>query len=424
MKKSLLEYIAEIESRMGFTPSKPAKGLSDEEVSLIQNTWQENTTTLFKGDNLSYLKALAINSQGFVDVCAIDPPYNTTSSLIYNDRRKSKDIGVFGTHDAWLRFMLPRLVTARELLKDTGIIAISIDDYEYAYLKLLMDRVFGEVNCIGDIIVCRSKNGKGSSRNLATTHEHLLIYGKTKQAKLRGELDTGDYDKQDEFGHYRIDGVFRKKGVGSLRTDRPNMYYPLYCHPNGGQVSLEPVSGWREVYPVDSNGVERRWLWVAKTAAKRTWQLHASKNGIVYVKNYAGEKKDPKRTKVRTIWTDNEFHTQKGTNEIKQLFGEKVFDTPKPIAFIEKVIDIASEKDAVILDFFAGSGTAAHATATLNKKDKGSRRCILMESNDKIPTKHVAVGMGFSTIADITEYRLRIIKGIMSNFCYQSHSIF
>ena len=248
--------------------------------------------------------------------------------------------------------------------------------------------------------------------------------GKPNKQNSEGKLYTGDYDKQDEFGHYRIDGVFRKKGVGSLRTDRPNMYYPLYCHPNGGQVSLEPVSGWREVYPVDSNGVERRWLWVAKTAAKRTWQLHASKNGIVYVKNYAGEKKDPKRTKVRTIWTDNEFHTQKGTNEIKQLFGEKVFDTPKPIAFIEKVIDIASEKDAVILDFFAGLGTAAHATATLNKKDKGSRRCILMESNDKIPTKHVAVGMGFSTIADITEYRLRIIKGIMSNFCYQSHSIF
>lgn len=413
--------INSVEKKLGFAKSKLTQPLSYDEVNTICHSWQMYDTTLFVGDNLAYLQALAAGDHGFVDVCYIDPPYNTGTKLLYNDNRKSKNMGPFGTHTAWLQFMLPRLVMAHALLKSKGIIAISIDDYEYAHLKILMDRVFGEANFIGDIIVCRSKGGKGSKDNLATTHEHLLIYGKSKLASLRGEVDEGIYDKHDEFGQYRVDGLFRKKGEGSLRTDRPNMYYPIYCHPSNGKVSISPIDGWREVYPVDSKGIERRWIWGVETATKKAWQLYASKNGVVYIKNYAGSGDTPKRTKVRTIWTDAEFHTEKGTNELKELFGKKVFDTPKPLVFIKKIIDISSQKDAIILDFFAGSGTTAHAAAEMNADDGGTRRCILMESDCHVPDNHVAMEMGFSKIADITEYRLRLIKGILSSFCYKSY---
>lgn len=373
-------------------------------------SWINTDITLFVGDNLVYLKELAIHSSKAVDMCYIDPPYNTGSKFLYNDNRKSESAGVFGTHSSWMSFMLPRLVSAREMLKETGVISISIDDYEHAYLKILMDKVFGEENFIGNIVVCRSKNGKGSKKNLATNHEYLLIYSKSKQAGLRGQVDETEYNKQDEFGQYRVDGLFRKKGEASLRTDRPNMFYPLYFNPSSGKVSIEPVEGWKAAYPIDSKGTERRWLWGQDTAKERSWQLYASKNGVVYVKNYAGNNEIEKRTKIRTLWNDTDFYTEKGTNEIKKLFGSKIFDTPKPLEYIKKIIDVCSDNNAVILDFFAGSGTTAQAVADLNEIDGGTRKCILMESDCKIPLKHVAKKSGFEYISDITEERLNLIK--------------
>ncbi|WP_033568310.1 site-specific DNA-methyltransferase [Dickeya undicola] len=393
--------------------------LDDSEISNVPQNWAQADTTLFVGDNLPYLKELALLSPGTVDMCYIDPPYNTGSKFIYNDLRKSDMSGHFGSHSAWMGFMLPRLVTARELLKESGLIAISIDDYEYTYLKILMDCIFGEDNFIGNIIVCRSKNGKGSNRNLASNHEYLLIYGKSDKSSLRGQLDETKYDKQDKFGQYRVDGLFRKKGEASLKSDRPNMYYPLYFNPDSGEVSVDPIIGWYITYPIDSKGIDRRWLWSAETARERSWQLYASKKGVIYVKNYSGDGITQKRTKVRSLWSETDFYTERGTNEIKNLFGAKVFDTPKPLAYIKKIIDVCSPSDALILDFFAGSGTTAHAVAVLNSADMGTRKCILMESNSEIPIKHLARNMGFKTISEITEKRLHLIQEEYNKFTFR-----
>ncbi|AHK16488.1 site-specific DNA-methyltransferase [Thalassolituus oleivorans] len=381
--------------------------------------WTRADTTLFVGDNLSYLANFVLHSCEIIDLCYIDPPYNTGSKFLYNDSRKSDEGGPFGSHSSWMSFMLPRLVAAREMLKMTGIIAISIDDYEHAYLKILMDRVFGERNFIGNIVICRSKNGKGSKKNIAPNHEYLLIYGKSNQSNLRGQLDESDYNKQDEFGKYRVDGLFRKKGAASLRTDRPNMFYPLYFDPISGKVSTDSTDDWQAVYPVDSKGIERRWLWGPETARERSWQLYASKRGVVYVKNYAGNDTVEKRTKVRTIWTDTNFYTERATNEITKLFGVKIFDTPKPLEFIKKIVDLSACKDAVILDFFAGSGTTAQAVADINFSDGGARKCILMEIDSKIPDKHISQEAGFNNISDITEARLELIKRKYPSFKFQ-----
>jgi len=385
--------------------------------------WDRTKSVLFVGDNLPYLKALATCNPGIADMCYIDPPYNTGSTFLYNDTRKSERNGPFGTHSAWMAFMFPRLVTAREVLKESGVIAISIDDYEYAHLKILMDLIFGEHNLIGTIVVCRSKNGKGSKKNLAVSHEYLLIYGKSNKAVLRGEVDKTDYDKQDKFGKYRIDGLFRKKGVDSLRTDRPNMYYPLYCNPTSGEVSVEPVINWKIVYPTDSKGIERRWIWGPETARERAWQLYTSKNGVVYVKNYVPAFGIEKRTKVRSLWDDTNFYTERGTNEITALFGAKVFDTPKPMAYIKKIIDVCSADDALIIDFFAGSGTTGQAVAELNEADNGSRKCILMESDCEIPANHLARAKGFKTISEITEKRLHLTQEEHNSFLFNVISL-
>lgn len=414
--------ISNLENELGLQTAKYESCEGNEELHNIYQSWTNTDTTLFVGDNLVYLKELATHSPEIVDMCYIDPPYNTGSKFLYNDKRKSESAGTFGTHSSWMNFMLPRLVSAREMLKKTGVICISIDDYEHAYLKILMDRVFGEENFIGNIVVCRSKNGKGSKKNLATNHEYLLIYAKSKQAVLRGQVDETAYNKQDEHGEYRVDGLFRKKGEASLRTDRPNMFYPIYFDPINGKVSIEPIEGWKIKYPIDSKGTERRWLWGQDTARERSWQLYASKNGVIYVKNYAGNKEVEKRTKIRTLWNSTDFYTEKGTNEIKEIFGSKIFDTPKPLEYIKKIIDVCSENNAVILDFFAGSGTTAQAVADLNKIDGGTRKCILMESDCKIPLNHLAKKSGFERIADITEERLRLIQNKEPSYTFKIFS--
>lgn len=411
--------IENIEHELGFDSQQQFRLEEVPALPAVSQSWTQSQTSLFVGDNLTFLKDFASNCPNIVDVCYIDPPYNTGSKFLYHDNRKSNGLGPFGSHSAWMTFMLPRLVAARMILKQTGIIAISIDDYEHAYLKILMDQIFGEENFIGNVVVCRSKNGKGSKKSLASSHEYLLIYGKSDAATLLGQPDDSTYNKEDQYGKFRIDGLFRKKGEASLRTDRPNMFYPLYFDPKTGNVSVDPVEGWKIAYPLDSKGVERRWLWGIDTARKRCWKLFASRKGVIYVKNYAGGERLEKRTKVRSLWSDTAFYTERATNEITKIFGQKIFDTPKPIEYIKKIISICGDESAIVMDFFAGSGTTAHAVAELNSFDDGSRRCILMESNSKIPETHSAHALGFKKISDITAERLRILSQKFSSFNFQ-----
>lgn len=391
-----------------------------ENNSFFSVDWSVSEVALLSGDNLTSLKKLVMTGSGIVDLCYIDPPYNTGSNFIYSDNRKSPEIGLLGSHQAWILFMLPRLVLAHELLKETGVLAISIDDYEFPYLKVLMDRIFGEKNFIGNIVVCRSKNGKGSKKNLASSHEYLLVYGKSNKATLRGESDEDTlYDKEDVYGKYRVDGLFRKKGEGSLKSDRPSMAFPLYANLETGEVSVDYLDGWAKVLPKDSKGVDRRWLWGEATTRERVWKLYSSKNGIIYVKNYAGKEAGQKRRKIRTIWNDPSFYTERATNELTKIFGQKIFDTPKPIEFVKKIVDSMSDDRAVVLDFFAGSATTAHAIYELNKMNGTNRKCILMESSDQIPTNHVAYAAGYKRIADVTIARLEYIRNKDNDFNFK-----
>lgn len=360
---------------------------------------------LLKGDNLDALSILAGKFLGVFDFCYIDPPYNTGSKFVYDDKRSSTESGIWGRHAAWMSFMLPRLVLMHSLLDDSGVAAISIDDYEYAHLKILLDHVFGAENHLGTLIVHRSKNGKGSKAHIAVSHEQVLVYGKTSKAKILGlpELDLESYAKQDMHGRYKIDGLFRKKGEASRREDRPNMFYPLYYDAEGN-VFVDNVAGsLKEVLPIDSKGIERRWLWGADKARTESWKLYASPKGVIYVKNYLT---DEKRVKIRSLWDSSRYLTERATNEINQIYGDKVFETPKPLGLIEDLIKCCSKKDGLILDYFCGTATTAHAAFNVNHEDGGYRKVVLVEQLAKIDDSHCAASKGFQTIADIAEYRL------------------
>ncbi|MGP6427315.1 site-specific DNA-methyltransferase [Pseudomonas pharyngis] len=392
-----------------------------EDRAPIEFKLNDTNCTLLKGDNLDSLIEISKTNLTPVDLCYIDPPYNTKNKFIYNDSRTGGLSDFFGTHSAWMSFMLPRLVIAHSLLSEAGFIAVSIDDYEQPYLRLLLDKIFGEDNFIGNIVVCRSKNGKGSNKGIAVNHDYVVIYSKSKKSEIIGlGDDESKYNQEDMHGRYKVDGLFRKKGDASKREDRPNMFYPLYYDTLGRVFSKRTHKDQKEVFPLDSKGIERRWLWGPEKAAQDAWKLYASKSGVIYVKNYSHH---DKKIKVRSIWSDNKYLTDRATIEAKEIFGEKIFETPKPIGLIEDLIGSLSRKDAVILDFFAGTGTTAHAALNLNLVDGGNRKVILAEQNIEIPKTHIAFEFGHRKISDITETRLKYLSRIHPLYKYQSIEI-
>lgn len=233
---------------------------------------------LYRGDNIDVLEELTKKKEQF-DFCYIDPPYNTKNRFMYEDAFVSVEHPIWGDNGAWMDFMLMRFQKLHGLLKENGIVAVSIDDNEQPYLRVLLDLVFGKKNFIACIAVCRSRNGKGGGRGVSVNHEYIVIYGKSKSSKAIGLPDvcTASYNKSDEYGHFRLDGLFRKKGDASKRSDRPRMHYPLY-YCDKGKVYVENVTGsLKEALPVDSKGVERRWIWGKDKARDESWRLYASK---------------------------------------------------------------------------------------------------------------------------------------------------
>lgn len=407
--------IAEIASLLGLQTELPLQMGDFNVESYAKFCSGELDSLLVAGDNLSALQSISSVGGLKFGLCYIDPPYNTGNKFIYNDSRFGGKGGAFGPHSSWMAFMLPRLVLAHQIIEENGFICVSIDDYEQPSLRVILDAVFGSSNFVANIVVVRSKNGKGSSRNVAVNHEYLVVYGKSPKSKVMGlGDDVSKYDKVDEYGRFKIDGLFRKKGEASRREDRPNMFYPLY-YDLEGNVFTKYSAGLSVVYPVDSSGVERRWLWGVEKATAESWKLYASKGGVVYVKNYSSH---DKKVKLRSLWDENSYLTERATKEVKDIFGEKVFDTPKPLKLIEDVIISLSSKDSFILDFFAGSGTTAHAAHNLNAVDGGSRKVLLVEQDLPISSAHAAYRNGYNKISDIARARLNYIKSKHENYCF------
>ncbi len=415
----------------------------------------ENTDNIFiEGENLEVLKVLQRAYYGKIKMIYIDPPYNTGNDFIYNDKfaenkneyykrsgekdkeglltnetlyhKNTKESGHY--HSNWLTMMYPRLFLARNLLRDDGVIFVSIDDNEVHNLRMLMNEIFGEENFIGCIIPITNPRGSQEPIGVSTEHEYLLSYGKSENGKqsMTG-YDRDAYDKEFSFidkngKRARLLGL-RKRGGDWKRSDRPNMYYPFYVNPKTLGVSLEKDESTKiEVYPKRPDGSEGRWTWGKETAKKNIDLLIGKKISrgsdlfydiyrIDYLENQNGE---IKKEKIKSIWNYKELNYQYARQYLKDFFGtSEIFDFPKSPFFINKLTSALDNKNGIILDFFSGSCTTAHAVLDLNKEDVGNRKFIMVQLPEKTDIKSEAYKAGYETIADIGKERIRrVIKKI------------
>ena len=347
---------------------------------------------LIEGDNLHSLKLLEKTHRGKIDVIYIDPPYNTGNAFKYAD--DNVDLDDKFRHSKWLSFIQSRLKIAYTLLSEEGIIFISIDDNEQADLKLLCDEVFGEKNFFTQIIVQSNKRGQ-TYKQIAKTHEYILVYTKTEDAEFN-EIEKTDDDNDltllDNISNYNIREL-RNRNPKFGRFNRPNLFYPFYVNPSiVDKDGFSPVSlkkndeYWIEACPYNSKGVESCWRW-GKTLSELNINSDTQISNLVARKkndgNYNIYEKYRKTTyKAKSIWAETEMTTEHGTVQLGEMGLADKFDFPKPVELISKCLQIGSNPDSIILDFFAGSGTTGQAVMELNKKDNGKRRFILCTNNE------------------------------------------
>ena len=372
----------------------------DEQGQHEEDNGSENM--IIRGDNLEALKALLPRYEGRVKCIYIDPPYNTgNEGWVYNDNVNDPKIkkwlgevvGKEGEdltrHDKWLCMMYPRLKLLQKLLAEDGVIFISIDSNEKFNIKLLCDEIFGTNKFIADIAVVNNLKGRSDDRYIATAHEGLLIYHNgafvTNGVAVPDEYAT-EYKLADAKGKYRLQGL-RKRGAGSRREDRPNMFYPFFYDEKTGTLSVERISpDCTEILPHLSDGSDGRWRWGEDTARQRLAELTVQKvkgrdEWDVFQKDYLPDD-GSKRIKPKSVWMGSEFSAEAGTLEVKAILGKGVFETPKSTGIVEYCLEQALASNGIVLDSFAGSGTTAHAVLNMNKADGGHRKFILVEMMD------------------------------------------
>ena len=359
---------------------QPVKDFKRDENGVIR----ENL--IFKGNNLLALHTLKKQFRGQIKLIYIDPPYNTTgdgNTFSYNNNFN---------HSTWLTFMANRIEVAKELLRSDGVLAVAIDDEEQAYLKVLCDDIFNKANFLGTLIVQSKPSGRTTDAYFATSHEYVLFYAKEAGVPEINFFDLTDEQKslykegEGENAHKWRD--FLRTGGYSTPEERPNSYYPIYFNPTTSHISLKRENAkYVEILPLDSNGKKRVWRKTPSSFLK-----HLEKSEIKISQNNKGDWKvqiiDRIKQGIRpkSVWVESKYDASShGTKLLKELFdGKKLFSFPKSIHAVKDVIDLFTEKegDDIVLDFFAGSGTTAHAVLNLNEEDGGARQFILCEQMD------------------------------------------
>lgn len=323
-------------------------------------TNDEEDNILIEGDNYHALTVLNYTHKEKIDVIYIDPPYNTgNKDFIYNDRYVDKEDGF--RHSKWLNFMEKRLNLAKDLLKSTGSVFISIDDNEVAQLKMLCDKVFGENNFVAQITWHRKRGKDNSAKYLSRVHEYVMVYGKDISLLTFNKIDLSEqtlsqyknYDN-DPRGEYRKLALWRRGGQGGSKS----FSFTTKEH------KLIPARSWlvnEETMKRLDN--EDRLVVVGKGLYRK-----------LFLREHSGSIPE-------SIWLDVS-NTANATDMLKSIFGKSEFDTPKPIELIERILKIGGGKESIILDFMAGSGTTGHAVLNLNKQDGGNRKFVLCTNNE------------------------------------------
>lgn len=394
--------------------SKNISILSEKEEMNIMNNSDDITNVLISGDNFHSLSVLNYTHKEKIDIIYIDPPYNTgNKDFIYNDKFVVQEDGY--RHSKWLNFMSKRIRLARDLLKETGTIFISIDDNEQAQLKLLCDKVFGSINCLGILPTIMNLKGNQDQFGFAGTHEYTLAYAKNKSLCELGQFNIDDDEiekewEQDEIGYFKKGATLRATGVDSDREKRPYMFYPVLI--KNDEVSMITEEEYSKIYdssskefddnyldnlvskyssegydvllPKNPNGTYGRWRWGFQSMINNKNEIIINNtNGISLYKKQRPTIGDIPTKKPKSLLYKAEYSSGNGTSQLEKILGSKKFDNPKPVELIKDLIRIGSQnKDSLVLDFFAGSGTTGQAVMELNKEDGGNRKFILCTNNE------------------------------------------
>ena len=387
--------------------------------------WDTTKNLYIEGDNLEVLKLLRNSYRGKVKMIYIDPPYNTGKDFVYKDnfhdsiknyqqitnqqnelKENSETCGRY--HTDWLNMMYPRLTLARELLSEDGVIFISIDDNEFSNLKRICDEIFGESCYVGTLIRKILEGGKSDSKGIAIEHEYCHVYTKHDINGIykKESIHLEHYNKKDEFfeerGYYYLKPL-ENGGLGYVAT----LDYPIIA-PNG-----------ESVYPGGEHGDNGyRWVWGQDKFNKALKLgmiefLHSQKDKgkyKVYYKIYekvdTDGKVNPKTLPFNTFYLDG-FTNRQGVLELKKLFECRAFDYPKPVSFINELCQMASKSNDLILDFFSGAASSAHAVMKLNSEDGGNRRFIMVQLPEPCKEESEAYKAGYKNICEIGKERIR-----------------
>jgi len=362
----------------------------DGEKPLDQFNRNENGTItdnlIIKGNNLLALHTLKEEFAGKIKLIYIDPPYNTGGSgdtFAYNNSFK---------RSSWLTFMRNRLEVAKRLLQDNGVLIAAIDDYEMHTLRFLLDEILGDENRLGTVVVVHNPRGRNDDKYFATMHEYLLVYAKNKElVKLKNfeftAEDLKQFNKEDDISTYS-ETPFTRTGNNSNKHERPNLFYSIYYDPKTNSLSLKPSANSVEILPINAEGEEKTWRWGKETFEQK-------KETELLVKKVKGEFKvfkkrrpdDIQGRKPRTVWSDSRYDaSSNGIMLLRSVLGKNEFSYPKSLYAVMDIIKVLSDKNDRILDFFAGSGTTAHAVLELNREDGGNRQFIMCEQMNYVET--------------------------------------
>lgn len=401
--------------------------------------WDTTENLYIEGDNLDVLKLLQESYLDKVKMIYIDPPYNTGHDFIYRDSfahtqaEEDEQMGMFDEetgnrlfqntdgngrfHSDWCTMIYSRLLTARNLLSNDGIICISIDENEITNIRKICDEVFGQSQFVAQITLLCNPKGRSQDKYIANCHEYLLIYSKTELPSgsvsiPKSDEEIGaDYPLFDENGHRYRELELRNTHRDFGKFNRPKLYYPIYVK-HDGTVSLEKIESAIEVYPDWDDGFQGCWTWgVEKASAEISLLVGKMVNGKmkIYRKAYAYSDEERPLKQVKSIWQDKAFFTEKGQTIFNALFGSKgkIFQSPKSVDMIKQCILMSQAKDAIVLDFFSGSGTTANAVMQLNAEDGGTRKFIMIQIPEECSKDSEAFKAGYSTICEIGKERIR-----------------
>ena len=353
----------------------------------------DTTENLYiEGDNLEALKLLQKNYQGKIKMIYIDPPYNTEKKFIYNDTFRNKRKKEC-RHSGWLNMIYPRLKLSRDLLTDDGAIFISIDDNEVDNLKKVCDEIFGENNFVNKVVWVRNSSGKTVNKQLTVNIEYLLIYSKSEEYKLKpvfkplSETTIKSYSKDDNDGR----GKYCTVSLQKTKDPGPETTYDYIDNLN--RVWKCPAKGWRmiksKVKALENDG--RLYFDGDTLRVKMYWNERTSTGKL-----------------ADTLWDDMPENSV-GSKEVSKLFDNNiVFSNPKPTKYIERLLEMQTDKDSIVMDFFSGSSSTAHSVIQLNAKDNGKRKYIMIQIPEKINEKEIKLDkLKYKTICEIGKERIR-----------------